>query len=302
MQNTPRAPTLDQLNVLVQVVEAGSFTAAAQKLHRTLSAVSYAVSSLESQLGVSLFDRSSSRSPQITEAGRLVLAEARSVLTSVGSLRAKVAGLQDGLEGELHVVLDCLLPAERVTDALTAFFEVHPSVALHLHMETLGAIAHMVLNRSASVGLSGPFTAQFDELHRVGVGRVRMVAIAGPSHPLAQGGGGGQAPGSVREHVQLVVYDRSKLTQGHEFSVRANRTWRLADLSAKHMLLRAGMGWGMMPLAMVRDDLARGTLVELSLPDLQPFDYPVDAIHRTDSPPGPAARWLIERFRNQPSD
>ena len=57
----------------------------------------------------------------------------------------------------------------------------------------------------------------------------------------------------------------------------------------------------MMPLAMVKDDLATGVLVELDLPDGAAFDYPLDAIYRADTPPGPAACWLIERFRGQHS-
>lgn len=98
---------------------------------------------------------------------------------------------------------------------------------------------------------------------------------------------------------QLVVSDRSPLTLGRDFSVIASRTWRLADLSAKQMLLKAGIGWGMMPLAMVTDDLKAGTLVELDLPDGAAFDYLIDAIYCSDTPPGPAAAWLVERFRQQ---
>ncbi len=300
MSSAPGTPTLDQLNILVQVVETGSFTGAARKMNRALSVISYTVGNLEAQLGMTLFDRAASRRPQLTEAGRLVLAEARSVVAGVGNLRARVAGMLQGLEGELHVVLDCLLPPERITDALTAFSDEHPSVALHLHMETLGAVAGMVLGGSAVIGISGPFTAGFDELHRISVGSVRMISVAGRKHPLASVPTGGHTPGALREHVQLVVYDRSPLTKGRDFSVVSSRTWRLADLSAKHMLLRAGIGWGVMPLAMVQDDLAAEVLVELDVPDLAPFDYPVDAIYRADTPPGPAARWLIERFRGQP--
>ena len=55
-------------------------------------------------------------------------------------------------------------------------------------------------------------------------------------------------------------------------------------------------------LAMVADDLAKGALIQLDIPDLAPFAYPLDAIFRTDTPPGPAATWLIERFRGQSSD
>ncbi len=286
--------------MLIQVAETGSFTAAAQKMNRALSVVSYTISNLEAQLGVDLFDRTGSRRPQLTEAGRVVLAEARSVVGGVGNLRAKVAGMAQGLEGELHVVLDSLLSSARVVDALTAFCDEFPMVDLHLHMETLGAVAHLVLEKTAVIGISGQRTRDFGELHRIGVGSLRMVPVAGARHPLAAAGG--NRPGAARAHVQLVVYDRSPLTKDKDYSVIASRTWRLADLSAKHMLLRAGIGWGVMPLAMVADDLAKGVLVQIDVPELAPFDYPLDAIYRADTPPGPAANWLIERFRAHPAD
>ena len=300
MSSVPGTPSLDQLHVLVQVVETGSFTAAARKMNRALSVVSYTISNLEAQLGVTLFDRAASRKPQLTEAGRVVLGEARSVLGGVHALRAKVAGMSQGLEGELHVVLDSLLSSARVTDVLTAFSEKYPSVSFHLHVETLGAVASLVLDKTAIIGISGQRTADFDELHRISVGSLRMAPVAAAHHPLASPDG--NSPGAAREHVQLVVYDRSSLTKGKDFSVIANRTWRLADLGAKHMLLRAGIGWGVMPVAMVEDDLAKGVLIQLEIPDLAPFDYTLDAIYRTDTPPGPAATWLIERFRGQASD
>ena len=41
---------------------------------------------------------------------------------------------------------------------------------------------------------------------------------------------------------------------------------------------------------------------KLDLPDVASFDYPLDAIYRVDTPPGPAASWLIERFRGQSPD
>ncbi|WP_325052242.1 hypothetical protein [Sinorhizobium meliloti] len=79
--------------------------------------------------------------------------------------------------------------------------------------------------------------------------------MASPEHPLA---GGSHPPGAARGHIQLVLTDRSPLTQGHEFAVVGNHTWRLADLVAKHMLLKEGIGWGNMPEPMVRDDIEAG--------------------------------------------
>src|SRR5436189_303212 len=72
-------------------------------------------------------------------------------------------------------------------------------------------------------------------------------------------------PDQLRDHVQLVLADRSKLTEGRDFSVFALRTWRLADLGARHEMLLAGLGWGSMPVHMVEDDLAAGRLVRLDI-------------------------------------
>ena len=128
----------------------------------------------------------------------------------------------------------------------------------------------------------------------------RMVTVAwrAPGHPLAA------YPGPIStmvlgEHLQLVLTDRSSLTQGREFGVFSARTWRLADLSAKHAFLRAGLGWGSMPLWAVQADLDSGVLVRLIMQDLDPdgLIMPMTAIHRTESLPGPAGRWLIERLK-----
>lgn len=110
MISDPGTPTLDQLRVFLTVVEVGSFAAAARKLHRATSVVSYSIANLEMQLGVSLFDRQTTRKPQLTDAGRTVLAEARTIANGVHGLRAKVKGLLQGLEAEVHVVLDVMLP------------------------------------------------------------------------------------------------------------------------------------------------------------------------------------------------
>jgi len=87
---------------------------------------------------------------------------------------------------------------------------------------------------------------------------------------------------------------------GLEFGVFSTRTWRLADLGAKHAFLRAGLGWGGMPWDRVEAELEAGTLVELKMRDAPTGGYlmPMSAAHRADTPPGPAGRWLIERLKD----
>ena len=294
MTSNPGTPTFDQLRIFLTIVDSGSFVGAARRLGRAVSVISYGIANLEAQLGLPLFDREGTRRPQLTGAGRALLAEARAIAAGVDGLRAKVKGLLDGLEAEVDLAVDVMLPAERLGMVLHDFAARFPTVQLRLHVEALGAISGLVLDGIASIGVSGPLAMGYDRLDAIAAGSTRMIPVASPHHPL------GQLrpipPGAAREHTQLVLSDRSRLTEGRDFAVISPKTWRLADLSAKHALLKQGVGWGNMPLPMVAADLAAGTLVRLDLPDHIGGIYGLSAIWRRDSPPGPAAAWLRDQF------
>ena len=279
------------------MVDAGSFAGAGRSLVRATSAVSYSVSKLEEQLGVLLFDRESTRKPQLTKAGLAVLTEARTIAHGIHGLRAKVRALQEGIEAELTLVLDVMLPTERVLDAIRTFRAEFPTVALHLRLEALGAVTQLLVDGAATIGVSGPPDTPIDGIERVEVGSVQLIPVAAPTHPLAHAGR--NPPGASRDHVQIVLTDRSTRTQGQNLGVHGTRTWRVADLASKHMLLKEGIGWGHMPEPLVRDDLEAGRLVRLDLPDCRGGPYRLFAIYRTDTPLGPAASYLVARFQAQ---
>ena len=294
---SPGIPTFEQLRVFLAVVETGSFAAAGRRLNRAVSVISYGIANLEAQLGVTLFDREGTRRPRLTVAGRAVLAEARTVAQGMDGLRAKVKGLLDGIEAEVNLAVDVMLPPARLGEVLRAFAARFPTVTLRLHVEALGAIAALVLEGKAVVGVSGPLAAGIEGIELVAAGSVVMVPVAAPGHVLAQMDP--IAPGAARDCVQLVLTDRSPLTEGRDFSVVSARTWRLADLSAKHSLLREGIGWGNMPLPLIEGDLRAGTLVRLAMPDHPGGTYRLVGIWRRDTPPGPAASWLLDQFVDQ---
>jgi DNA-binding transcriptional LysR family regulator len=148
-------PSLDQLTVFLTVVETGSFAAAGRRLGRATSAVSYAIATLEQQLGVQLFDRDQARRPALTEAGGAVLSEARSVSVGVDNLRAKVKGLLDGLEAQISLVVDVMLPTARLVEAMRAFEATFPTVTLRLYVEALGAVIQLVHSGMADIGITG---------------------------------------------------------------------------------------------------------------------------------------------------
>jgi len=291
----PRAPTLDQVAVFLAVAEAGSFAAAARRLGRATSVISYAIANLENQLGVALFLRAGTARPKLTDAGQAILADSRNLAIALDGLLAKARGLTQGLEAEVSLVVDVMLPARKLVKALDDFRKKFPTVVLRLQAEALGAVTHAVMQGSAAFGVSGPLELASDLLTRGPAGSVKLVAVAAPDHPLALLAGPVGAA-MTRDHIQLVLTDRSTLTQGRDFGVLSVKSWRLADLGAKHALLLAGMGWGNMPKPMVNDDLKRGRLVELKIETHTEGLYPFHTVYRNDTPPGPAASWLMERL------
>jgi DNA-binding transcriptional LysR family regulator len=101
--------------------------------------------------------------------------------------------------------------------------------------------------------------------------------------------------------VQLVLTDRSKLSDGQSYGVYSPNAWRLADLGAKHAFLRAGFGFGHMPRFMVEDDIASEKLrvIHIEMPAGTNLVMPMQAVYRRDAPPGPAGRWLIQSLKQR---
>lgn len=287
-------PSLDQLRIFLAVEEEGSFGGAARRMNRAVSAISYGIAQMEAQLGVTLFDREGSRKPVLTDAGRGLLAEARAVADRSDALLAKTRSLHAGLESDVGLVVDVMVPGEATAQVLRRFREMFPTVALELQVEGLGAVAACLLDGQSQLAIGGPVIGDHPGLERQVIGEVELVPVAAPEHPLTERT---IPPGASREHLQLILTDRSSLTQGREFSVLSPLSWRLGDLGAKHALLKEGIGWGNMPRPMVAGDLKRGALVELNLPEKPGANYELSALWRRDTRPGPATSWLIDTFR-----
>src|SRR5260370_41234359 len=108
--------TVDQLRTFIAAVDEGSFSAAGRKLRRAQSVVSRTRANLEAQLGVKLFDRSA-RYPQLTEEGRRLLADTRSVADNVDEFKARARAMREGLQPKLSGAIDVMYPVVAFTSA-----------------------------------------------------------------------------------------------------------------------------------------------------------------------------------------
>jgi len=294
------ALSLDQLRTFIAAVDEGSFSAAARKLLRAQSVVSEAISNLEEQIGVKLFDRSG-RYPKLTAEGMAVLGDARSIITGVDLLKARAKGMSAGLEPELSVVIDVFYPIDAITQVAKEFRHKYPGVALRIYVEALGGAIAPVLDGRCSIGVIGSLPEIPDTLTYERMPGIAFLMVAAGDHALASHRG--KIPKEIlAKHTQIVLTDRSELSSGREFGVMSPATWKLADLFAKHHFILNGLGWGGMPLHAVRKDLEEGRLFALPIEDV-PADgltLPMSAVWQTKSPPGPAGRWFVDRLKQIP--
>lgn len=291
------AMSLDQLRTFIAAADEGSFSAAGRKLRRAQSVVSHTLANLEAQIGLALFDRSE-RYPRLTEAGKALLEQARAAVAGMDAFKARARSLSEGLEPELAVSMDVMFPICVLTAAVRDFQLAFPNTPLRLYVEVLGAVLEPLMDGRCRLAVIGTLPELPAECASDFVMAVPGVTVVSPEHPLAA------VKGQVlralsSDYVQLVLTDRSTRTQGRNFGVTSSKLWRLADLGAKHAFLRAGLGWGHMPLHMVQEDLDRGLLKTLELEPNPTIGnaFSMHAVHRKDAPPGPAARWFVERLK-----
>src|SRR5258705_7898940 len=291
--------SLDQLRTFISAAEEGSFSAAGRKLHRAQSVVSQTLANLEMQLGVKLYDRDG-RYPRLTEQGQALLSDAKLVADGMDELKARAKTLREGLEPELSLSIDVMYPMCVLTEAVGSFRDASPQTPLRLYVEVLGAVIEPVLQGTCHIGVIGTLPLVPDNMRSEPLLDVPMVTVVAPGHPLASYEG--VIPKTeLQKHVQLVLTDRSTLSQGQSYGVFSTNAWRLADMGAKHAFLRAGFGFGHMPGFMVEDDVASEKLriIRIEMPAGTGLLMPMQAVYRKDAPPGPAGRWLIQSLKQR---
>jgi DNA-binding transcriptional LysR family regulator len=292
----PNGLSLDQFLVFTAVAEEGSFSAAARRMNRAQSALTYAIQKLEDQLDLLLFDRSGYR-PVLTEAGAALLPRAIRIMGEVEAFSDQAHGITQGLEPELTLVVEAMFPMTRIVDALRVFGERYPTVPTRIHVASMGATVNLVLDGTCTLGIAMTFALQGTDVTAQPIETVRMVAVAAPCHPLSALRRPITAD-ELQQHVQLVLTDHSGRTGNRDQGVLSRRNWRLGDLGAKHAMLLGGLGWGGMPLHMVQADIEDGRLRQIEPEEwgrsTGGIDLSMCLIHRSDHLLGPAARWLSE--------
>ena len=177
--------TLDQLRIFVAVAERQHVTRAAEALNTVQSAVSAAVSGLESRHAVKLFHRVG-RGIELTEAGRIFLGEARAVLARAEAAELVLADLSGLRRGILRVHASQTIASHWLPRHLVAFRATYPEIAVRLAVGNTADVARAVNEGASELGF---VEGEIDDpaLGSTAVAEDRLVLVVPPSHlPVAE--------------------------------------------------------------------------------------------------------------------
>lgn len=288
--------TLESLLILDMIDRKGSFAAAAVALDRVPSALTYSVRKLEDDLDVLLFDRRGHRA-QLTPAGLQLLQEGRHLLLAASDLEQRVKRTATGRETELHIVLNSLIPFDKMLPVIEAFDREESGTRLRFTPGVLtGAWEKLIEGRAnlvIGVTLDGPEVVRTSGRFQMQeLGAVDWVFAVAPTHPLAAA----DEPLSaelVRSHRAIAVGDNSQslptLTMG---LLSGQETLTVATVADKLQAQLAGLGCGHLPRIWAEPYLATGALMEKQTLAAKPNDNFMVAWPKAEQ--GKSLKWFIQ--------
>jgi len=279
--------TLEQLRIFVAVAGREHVTQAARELNLTQSATSAAIAALEARYEIRLFDRVG-RGIQLTEAGRMFLAEARAVLARAEAaerMLGEVAGLK---RGTLNLAASQTAGNYWLPARLCRFHAAYPGIALRLTLGNTETVAASVREGAADLGFVEAPVAEADLVASV-IAEDELVAVAAPPGPAE--------PDLAR--LPWVFRERGSGTRALLEAALTERGLRIADLNvvlelpsneAVRAAVEGGAGIAVLSRLVVAASIRAGSLVALD-PCLTKRRF--YALHRRDRDPGAVERELL---------
>ncbi|AIR62948.1 LysR substrate-binding domain-containing protein [Cedecea neteri] len=291
-------PLLEVLIILDALDKEGSFAAAAAKLFKTPSALSYSVQKLESDLNIQILDRSGHRA-RFTRTGQHLLEKGREILHSVRELEKQAIKLQQGWEHELTIGVDNAFPFSLLTPLIEAFYQSYSVTRLKFINDVLGGSWEALTEGRADIIVGA--MSEPPSLSGFGftlLGRLEIVFVVAPHHSLAKA----EEPlprRLVKQSRAVVVGDTSRIESARALHLlEEQEAITVFDFKTKLELQISGIGCGYMPRYMAQRYIESGALVEKQVAGQVPY-VPV-WIGWNEQTAGLASEWWREKIVADP--
>jgi DNA-binding transcriptional LysR family regulator len=285
-----------QLLALDAIVTTGTFRGAAERLHKSQSAVSHTIRQLEDQLGLKLLSRDAYR-PTLTAEGRVFYQESSRVLTQMRELDATATRLKAREEPELRLAVSATLPLELLLPILRDLGVRFPATHLRLSTEMMGGAIARLLEGRADLAVATVDGVPLEEVETRPLAVVMIRPVAG--RQLAGRLGPRPLPLQAMQGIPQIVVSGTAGTEDNQSRdlLPGGRRWTVSDFAAKKQVILSGLGWGGMPDHLMHQEIADGSLVSIEVDGFRPRRSEIYAIRRKDKTPGPVANALWKMLR-----
>src|SRR5208283_1190778 len=258
MIGNPRV-SLEQWRSLLAVVDAGGYAQAADLLHKSQSAVSYALQRMEALLGVKIFEVLG-RKAHLTPTGEVLYRRAKALLDEAGALESAAASLAAGWEPHLRLAVEIIFPTWLLLQCFARFAEERPQTRIELYETVLSGTEEALLQHQVDLAICSRVPPGFagDPLMRL-----RFIAAAHPEHPLHQLGRE-LTMQDLRKHRHLVIRDTGSQRRSGSW-VGSEQIWTVSNKATSIHAAGMGLGFAWFPEDTVRGELERGVLKPLPL-------------------------------------
>lgn len=287
--------SLDLLRALDAIDRHGSFAAAAERLHKVPSALSYTIQKVEADLDLALFDRSGHKA-KLTEAGHLVLDQGRFILDAIDGLADQAQQVANGIEAKVELAIDTAASQEIIWPALVDFQKRWPFVQIELHHTVMSQGWEMLQEGKADV-LITPMDSkpQLTGLNIDVLQPYEFAFYAASHHPLSALKEAASEE-ALKEHAIVVIRDRAERFQPVSLGWLASaKKVYVGTMAEKITAQAAGLGAGYLPTERISDELASGQLIRLD--QHRPVRNEMLVAASRSNEIGPATTWLLNRLR-----
>ena len=288
--------TLEQWAVLASVVDEGGFAQAANVLHRSQSAVSYAVGRLQEALGLPLLELDGRKSV-LTPHGKTLLGRARPLLRDLDTLEAVARSLKQGWEPELKLVVDAAFPRPLLFAIVAELQRACPSTDIQLADAVLSGAEEAIMERQADVVVSSRVPPGFlgDRLLDV-----EFIAVARSDHPLLRIDHTLTLDDLTR-HVQAVVRDSGSTQPRDEGWLGADHRYTVSSMESSVGLVLAGLAYAWLPEHALANYLRDGVLRRIPLAGGGSRTVTLHIVMVRPELAGPAATAAVAMFKGHSS-
>ncbi len=286
--------SLEQWRSLQAVVDAGGYTQAAQALHKSQSAVTYAVQKIERQLGLRLFEIKG-RKAELTAGGKLLYRRARALLEEAGAIESAARTLTAGWESEIALAVEIVFPTWLLLKCFARFASERPDTRIELYETVLSGTEEALVQRRVSLAIGPVVPPGYvgDALLPV-----RFIAAAHPDHPLHRLGRELTAE-ALRRHRQLVIRDSGATRSGNARWLEAEQRWTFSHKATSIHAAVSGLGFAWFAEDTIRHELEQGLLKPLPLREGAEQIAPLYLIHAGRDQVGPGTLRLAEIIRSE---